>query len=112
MARPKKKIDEELLFKLASINCSHAEMAAVLDCSSDTLERRYAAVIEKGRQQGRMSLKRKQYEMAMAGNVTMLIWLGKQNLGQRDQPADTSEDEVIPTPIYAVVNNNTDKTSA
>lgn len=32
-----------------------------------------------------MSLKRKQWEMAMNGNITMLIWLGKQNLGQTDK---------------------------
>ncbi len=32
-----------------------------------------------------MSLKRKQWEMAMGGNITMLIWLGKQNLGQTDK---------------------------
>lgn len=34
-----------------------------------------------------MSLKRKQYEVAMAGNVTMLIWLGKIRLGQVEQRA-------------------------
>ena len=33
----------------------------------------------------RISLKKKQIEMALGGNVSMLIWLGKQMLGQRDQ---------------------------
>ncbi len=33
----------------------------------------------------RMSLMKKQYEVAMTGNVTMLIWLGKQYLGQSDK---------------------------
>jgi hypothetical protein len=32
----------------------------------------------------RISVLKKQYEVAMAGNVTMLIWLGKQLLGQTD----------------------------
>lgn len=32
-----------------------------------------------------MSLKRKQYEVAMGGNVTMLIWLGKITVGQVEQ---------------------------
>lgn len=84
MARPKLKIDEEQVVKLAAINCSYAEMGAVLNCSPDTLERRFAEAIEKGRHTGKMSLKRKQYEMAMNGNVVMLIWLGKQLLGQKD----------------------------
>jgi hypothetical protein len=82
MARPIKKIDEGQLLKLAAINCSYAEMAAILDVNESTLTRRYAQVIEKGREQGKMSLKRKQYEIAMGGNVTMLIWLGKIILNQ------------------------------
>lgn len=60
-------------------------MASVLGCSADTLERNYAAIIKEGRDSGKMSLKRKQYEVAMSGNVTMLIWLGKIQLGQVEQ---------------------------
>jgi hypothetical protein len=37
------------------------------------------------RQAGFVSLRRKQYELAMAGNATMLIFLGKQYLGQADK---------------------------
>ncbi len=85
MARPKKDIDAEQVTRLAAINCSYQEMAAVLDCDPSTLTRRFAQLIEKGRATGRMSLKRKQWEMAMGGNITMLIWLGKQNLGQTDK---------------------------
>lgn len=84
MARPKKDIDPEQVRKLAAIQCTTAEMAAVLGCSSDTLERRFAAIIKEGRETGKMSLKRKQYEIAMGGNTAMLIWLGKNILGQRD----------------------------
>ena len=77
MARPKKDIDEEQVKKLAAIQCSYSEMAAVLGCDESTLTRRFAHVIKEGREHGTMSLKRKQYEIAMGGNVTMLIWLGK-----------------------------------
>ncbi len=85
MARPRKPISEDQVIQLAAINCSYAEMAAVLDIDASNLTRRFAQVIEKGRATGRMSLKRKQWEMAMGGNITMLIWLGKQNLGQTDK---------------------------
>lgn len=85
MARPRKKIDAEQVRKLAAINCSHAEIGSVLGCSADLLQRRYAAVIKEGRDHGCMSLKRKMFETAMNGNVTMMIWLSKQMLGYRDQ---------------------------
>lgn len=84
MGRPKLVLDEEQITKLAAINCSLAEMAAVLNCDVKTLTSRFSHVIEKGRETGKMSLKRKQYEVAMSGNVTMLIWLGKIMMDQRD----------------------------
>ncbi len=89
MARPKKQIDPKQVESLALINCTTAEMAAVIGCSSDTLERRFAAIIKEGREKGRMSLKRKQFQAAMSGNTTMLIWLGKQLLGQTDKVENT-----------------------
>jgi AraC-like DNA-binding protein len=85
MARPRKKIDVETLKKLAAIQCSYAEMAAILGVNESTLTRRFAQVIKEGREHGKSSLKRKQYEVAMGGNTTMLIWLGKQHLEQRDK---------------------------
>jgi hypothetical protein len=85
MARPRKEIDEDKLRQLASLGLSNAEIAAVLDCSPDTIERNYADVLEEGRHRRNASLRRKQYEIAMQGHPTMLIWLGKQFLGQSDK---------------------------
>lgn len=39
----------------------------------------------------RINLLKKQYDVAMAGNVSMLIWLGKQYLKQKDK----QENEVV-----------------
>ena len=36
--------------------------------------------------QGKIELRKKQWEIAMDGNVKMLIWLGKQYLGQSESP--------------------------
>lgn len=99
MARPKgsfKKVDAQMLEKLASFGLSSAEMASILECSKDTLERRFMHVMEAGRQKRNASLKRKQFEVAMKGNPTMLIWLGKQHLDQRDkhEPADNSGNQL------------------
>lgn len=85
MARPVKEIDPKQLESLAAIHCSNEEMASVLGVHKRTLERRYAAVIAQGRNKGKMSLKRKRYDVAMQGNVPMLIWLSKQFLGETDK---------------------------
>ena len=91
MARPRKKIDPDQVQKLAQIGCSVGEIAAVLSCSPDTLQRRFAAVIKEGHEHRNSSLRRKQYEVAINGNATTLIWLGKQFLGQRDKQEETGE---------------------
>ena len=42
-----------------------------------------------------ISLRRAQYQVAKDGNPTMLIWLGKQWLGQSEKPsADVAEPEI------------------
>jgi len=84
MGRPKKAIDGEMVEKLAAVGCTVGEIASVLGCNRSTLQRRFAAAIEKGGERGNASLRKKQFELAMAGNATMLIWLGKQRMGQRD----------------------------
>jgi hypothetical protein len=95
--RPRKLIDVKQLNRLASIGCSMGEMAHVLGVSIDTLECNFAVVIKKGQAVGNISLRHKQFETAMQGNVTMLIWLGKQRLVQSDkgiaQHRDTSMEE-------------------
>lgn len=45
----------------------------------------------------RINLLKKQYDVAMSGNVSMLIWLGKNQLGQSDKQEihhDTSRIEI------------------
>ena len=39
-----------------------------------------------------VELRKKQFEMAMDGDVRMLIWLGKQYLGQKDTPEVVTEE--------------------
>lgn len=95
MGRPKADIDAEQVESMAAIGCTVAEIATILGCSSRTLERRFVAPIERGRSRLNRSLRRKQVEMALAGNVTMLIWLGKQMLGQREKTDAIVREEVV-----------------
>jgi hypothetical protein len=83
--RPKLEIDGDLVEKLAGIGCPNKEIAAIVGCSVDTLDRHFADVIAKGRENGKTRLRKKQIEVALAGNVTMLIFLGKNMLGQADK---------------------------
>jgi len=83
--RPPLAIDTELLASLAKIHCTYQEMAAILNCSIDTLRDRFSHVIKKAQEEGKASLRRMQYLKAEEGNVTMQIWLGKQLLQQSDR---------------------------
>ncbi len=85
MARPLAVVDESLVLKLAEINCTQAEICAIVGVSRETLRKRFLALIEKGQETGKMSLRRAQFENALGGNATMQIWLGKQYLGQSDK---------------------------
>jgi hypothetical protein len=84
VARPKKLIDKTEVEKLAAMGCNDTEIASFCDCSVDTINRRFAEILKKGREKGKTKLRRLQWQSAEKGNVTMQIWLGKQLLGQRD----------------------------
>lgn len=96
------KIDWKQATNMAAINCTGEEMAAILDIDYDTLQRackrdhgiKFADWIAKKSASGKMSLRRKQYTTAMDGNVTMLIWLGKNWLNQKDKQEEDKADEV------------------
>lgn len=85
MARPKFKIDYDMVEKLAGIQCTQQEIASFLGCSVDTLQRdeTFCGLYKKGQENGKMSLRRMQFKLAEK-NTAMAIWLGKQYLGQRD----------------------------
>jgi hypothetical protein len=90
MARPPKPIDLKLVEDLARIHCTETEIASVLGFTPEGFRKRkrrqpaLVGVIEKGREAGRMSLRRLQWQSASKGNVVMQIWLGKQLLAQRE----------------------------
>ena len=87
MARPRKevKLMEDQILELASYGLSNLEIAATARISARTLDRNYAELVKEGHERRNGSIRRKQYEVAMNGNATMLIWLGKQFLGQADK---------------------------
>lgn len=92
--RPKIEINWEDVRKLSLLQCTQNEIASFLGVSVDTLLRRkeFCELHKKGMEEGRMSLRRLQWKKAQEGNTTMLIWLGKQYLGQSDKQELTGKD--------------------
>jgi len=87
VGRPKIKLDYELIKKLATIQCTQEEIASVVGVHRSTLLRNkeFCDIYKKGQEEGKMSLRRLQWKAANVGNTTMLVWLGKQYLGQKDK---------------------------
>lgn len=91
--RPKKILTEDalkLIENLSRIMCTDEEIAQCLGASMDTLlnadnKELFRSANEKGKATGKQSLRRQQYQTAMKGNCSMLIWLGKQYLGQSEK---------------------------
>jgi transposase len=90
--RPRKEINQDQFEKLCGIQCTLEEIANIMDCSSDTVERwckrtydlGFADAYKKYSSDGKASLRRIQFRLAEK-SAAMAIWLGKQYLGQRDR---------------------------
>jgi hypothetical protein len=94
--RPKLKLDVELIEKLAKIHCSPQEMGFIMGVDYRTIVKHHSDIIEKGKAIGKMTLRRKQFEVAMSGNPTMLVWVGKQWLSQSDSPISEQDAKALP----------------
>ena len=82
--------------KLALLHCTNKEIADFFNIAVKTLEYNFADLIQKARMTTKQRLRRAQLEVALKGNVPMLIWLGKNILGQQDQPIDTDNQQPLP----------------
>lgn len=105
VGRPSAVIDLETVRNAASIGCTVPEIAAVLGLSKSTMNKYMALdpdiqeAIDFGREHGYSTLRRAQWNGAVQDrNPTMLIWLGKQMLGQRDK-IDTAVEGAVPIKI-------------
>jgi len=93
MGRPRKEIDSDQFEKLCGLQCTLAEIAGWFGCSEDTIERwckrtytaGFADAFKRFSQSGKISLRRFQFKIAEK-NAAMAIFLGKQYLGQKDDP--------------------------
>lgn len=84
------------VYELAAIGCTDREIARWFDVDEQTLRNNFSDILEKGREDLKHSLRRAQIKLALSGNAVMLIWLGKNILGQTDNPADSEANQPLP----------------
>ena len=95
MARPKKyDIDTDKVEQLAGFGCTNTEIGAFFGCSTDLIEKSYSEYLVKGREKGKIRLRQLQWRAAEKGSHTMLIWLGKQVLGQSEKTEHSWENPI------------------
>ena len=92
--RPKEEIKTDDFELMCSLQCTKAEMADAIGCSTSKIEKwcrkqygdNYSNVYKRYSGEGKISLRRSMFRNAVEkDNATIQIWLSKQHLGMRDQ---------------------------
>lgn len=99
----RKVLDLELVRKLAGYGLTDEEIADCCQVARSTLHVKARDILRQARAAFIMSLRKRQLRAAWKGNTAMLIWLGKQYLGQRDQPAEGPQEIPPPRIIRTIV---------
>lgn len=113
MGRPKANIDWHKVDNLLKAQCDGVGIAGILGVSPDTLYRAcqeehnigFADYSAQRKSEGKELLRAKQFDSAMSGDKTMLVWLGKQYLGQRDK----TENENKNTDVQQIIVKSQDE---
>jgi len=77
--------DPDKIQMLASFGCSITEIAKYFRIDESTVRKKYKDELETGRESLKVRLRQLQWDHAARGNTALLIWLGKQYLGQTDR---------------------------
>ena len=120
--RPQADIDWKKVDDLLTSGCSGNQIAGFLGINHHTLYDRcltdnkimFSEYSQQKKQKGESLIKHKQYQVAMSGNTTMLIWLGKIICGQTDTDQKITQhfhlQEIDPT-NGSIINTNTNTLS-
>lgn len=119
MGRPLKEINKKQFENLCALFCTRKEIADFFECDEDTVNNwckrtyqdengepmTFSAVYEKKKSKGKISLRRSQHRLAEK-YPAMAIWLGKQELGQRDNIEVTGEAPTININVAAATEDD------
>jgi len=100
--KEKKEFDWEMAEALGKIHCTEVEILAVMKTTKSKLETAlknhgfssYTEWYAKHSSHGKMSIRRKMFEVAENGNVQMLVWLSKQYLGFREPAVELASRKI------------------
>jgi hypothetical protein len=81
---------------MAQIGCTDREIAEHFGIKEDTLRRNFADYLIKGRSMLKQRLRQAQLRVAFEGNPTMLIWLGRNILGQNENIFANDDNKILP----------------
>lgn len=111
----------EQIKAMVRIQCTRDEVCDVMQmddktltkCLKDRGEASFSAFYKRHQGEGKASLRRAQWKAATENhNATMLVWLGKQMLGQRDQVETHNHHEVKPFDGWHIVRAQPDTPDA
>lgn len=92
----KKIIDPKEVEKLASLGMKNSEIADWFGIDDSTLSYNFKQEITIGRLHLIRSLRQAQIKYALEGSNALLIWLGKNILGQSDSPNNNNDNQILP----------------
>lgn len=117
MRRGRKKIniDVETFEKLCKMQCTETEICGWFSCSDETLNswckrnygRTFQQIYAEKRESGKISLRRTQWKLAES-SAAMAIFLGKNYLGQTDDPRKYEREETTEDKIDRFIDTLTD----
>jgi len=96
IGRNKTVIPEEQVMELSKLHCTNKEMADFFDVPLTTFTDNFRDIITKGRLDTKQRLRAAQLKLALNGDRTLLIWLGKNILGQSESPISNESTQVLP----------------
>jgi hypothetical protein len=84
------------VYKLATMGCPDLEIAEWFGIDDQTLRYNFKQYLAKARSHLKQRLRQAQIRTALDGNATLLIWLGKNMLGQSDNPLNSEDSKPLP----------------
>lgn len=96
VGRDKKVVPPKDVERLAQMGCKDSEIAEWFGVDENTLRYNFSVELLKGKLALKQSLRQAQIRLALSGNATMLIFLGKNILGQSDSPMDSEANAPLP----------------
>ena len=96
VGRDKKVVPPQDVYKLAQMGCKDSEIGEWFGIDENTLRYNFSVELLKGKLSLNQSLRQAQIRLALSGNATMLIWLGKNILGQSESPLDSEANAPLP----------------